>query len=122
MIYVDPPENRFLWMDFPAPERIEALSDELREKHADCFMVWNLSGTSYDTEPFGRQVVALKFSGHLCLWPARGGGKNNFGGCPQLFGPSDFVVCPLSASQAVCKVSNTRTAPSTGGRADQACP
>ena len=66
MIYVDPPENRFLWMDFPAPERIEALSDELRERHADCFMVWNLSGTSYDTEPFGRQVVTLKFSGHLC--------------------------------------------------------
>ena len=23
MIYVDPPENRFLWMDFPAPERTD---------------------------------------------------------------------------------------------------
>ena len=66
MLYVDPPENRFLWMDFPAPERTETLSNELHERHADCFMVWNLSGTTYDAEPFGGRVVTLKFSGHLC--------------------------------------------------------
>ena len=66
MLYVDSPENRIIWMDFPAPERIATLSDELHQRHADCFMVWNLSGTSYDEQAFGGRVVSLRFSGHLC--------------------------------------------------------
>ena len=36
MLYVDPPENRFLWMDFPAPERTETLSNEDDRPHL-CF-------------------------------------------------------------------------------------
>ena len=66
MLYVDAPENRFIWMDFPTPERVATLSDELHRRHADCFMVWNLSGACYDEVAFGGRVVSLRFSGHLC--------------------------------------------------------
>ena len=66
MLYVDPPENRLIWMDFPAPERVATLADELQARHPESFMVWNLSGASYPEAAFGGRVVALKFAGHLC--------------------------------------------------------